>query len=171
MDRFFNNRAFLNKPFAQWRRPGPITLGVIIWLVAEIFAFSFVVSKLGVAGALLLGLATTLIGFAALKKLSAGAMAHLRQRMERADPQPGNLLDGTLTALGAVFLILPGFITDIAGLALLSPSLRSWLAKMYGGVPIHQRASRRSTASDVIDLEEGDWRQLDDSTRDRRHEV
>ncbi len=169
MVQFYNNRSFIGGSFAQWRRPGPITIAILVWLVAEILAFSFVVSKLGMAGALLLGLGTTVIGFAALKRLSADAMANLRKRMDNAGTQPGNFLDGTLTALGAVFLILPGFITDVAGLALLSPSLRGWLANLFGGSSVPPQTRRRPASPDVIDLDESDWRQLDDRKHEHRH--
>ncbi len=169
MVQFYNNRSSLGASFAQWRKPGPITVAILIWLVAEILAFSFVVSKLGMAGALLLGLGTTVLGFAALKRLSADAMANLRKRMDNGGAQPGNFLDGTLTALGAVFLILPGFITDIAGLALLSPSLRGWLTNMFGGTVAAQQTRRRPASPDVIDLDESDWRQLDDRKHEHRH--
>lgn len=169
MVQFSNNRSFIGGSFSQWRRPGPITIAILVWLVAEILAFSFVVSKLGMAGALLLGLGTTVLGFAALKRLSADAMASLRKRMDNSGVQQSNFLDGTLTALGAVFLILPGFITDIAGLALLSPSLRGWLTHLFGGTVATPQTRRRPASPDVIDLDESDWRQLDDRKREHRN--
>lgn len=167
MDRFSSNQYYFKAQTGLFRRPGPVTLAIILWLVLEILAFSFVVSKVGMAGALLIGLGTTILGFAALKRLSADAFANLRRRMDSETAPQGNLLDGTLTALGAVFLILPGFVSDIVGLALLSPSLRGWLTGAFGGSTPMPSAPKAQGSPDIIDLDASDWRQIEEPKRKR----
>ena len=44
------------------RRPGPLALALLIWFVSEYMALAYVVSKVGVFGALLLGIATSVLG-------------------------------------------------------------------------------------------------------------
>ena len=72
------------------------------------------------------------------------------------------LVDGMLGALGAVLLILPGFLTDIAGLVLLAPSVRQTVARRFGlsmDVPL-ARPPRRP-GDRTIDLPQADWTRLD----------
>lgn len=171
MNRFSSSRIFFSGQSGLLRRPGPVTVAIIIWLAAEFMAFSLVVGKVGMTGALLIGLGTTILGFTALRRLSSDAMANLRRRMESETAAPGNLLDGTLTALGAVFLILPGFVSDVIGLALLSPSVRRWISSVFGGKTDETAPAKPRSTPGVIDLDASDWRQIEEPKRKRRKDA
>src|SRR5438270_14034471 len=110
------------------RRPGPVSLALLLWLATELVAFVLVVHLAGLTGAILLGLLTSLAGVATLRRVGLDAARALRQAMKGAELAEGAMLDGTLSALGSVLLIIPGFVTDLAGFALLAPSVRQWLA-------------------------------------------
>jgi UPF0716 protein FxsA len=71
-------------------------------------------------------------------------------------------MDGTLATLGALLLVLPGFVSDLIGLALLAPSVRHKIAGQIRGrsVPGRGQAPRRATA-DVIELAPADWRVIE----------
>ena len=139
------------------RRPSLFLIAVALWIVAEIVAFWIVVHFAGFAGAILLGLLTTIAGFAILRRLGAGAAKALKQAMEGDALSNGNMLDGLLTALGAALLILPGFLSDLAGFALAAPSLRQWVSRRFGGTATAGRPKSPGT----IDLAPDDWSRID----------
>ena len=66
---------------------------------------------------------------------------------------PSTLSAATLKVIGAVLLVVPGFLAGILGLALLTPSIRALLVR-------HRDSSRRDTRE--IDLSSTDWREVPD---------
>jgi UPF0716 family protein affecting phage T7 exclusion len=74
-------------------------------------------------------------------------------------------MPGLAPTIGAILLIMPGFITDAFGAALLIPGFRRWatatLAKRLA------RGSRKPNDK-VIDLEPGEWRSVADKRRSDR---
>lgn len=135
------------------------------WLIAEVLAFCLAVKLLGVGGTMLLGLVTTLLGMAMLRRLGLDAARRLRRAMVSGTSND-DFVDGTLTAVGAVLLIVPGFVSDAAGLALASPSVRQAVAARIVDQEVRPAAQRgRSANADVIDLSPDDWRIVDKAER------
>ncbi len=139
---------------------------LLLGIVAEVVAFIAVVDWIGAGPAVLIGLGSTLLGAARLKRLGGAAFTRLRDvaggRVAREDA----FIDGALDAVGAVLLILPGFITDLMGLALLAPSCRDWVKARVGfstGPLAGPRADRIRAAQGprTIDLEAQDWSRVD----------
>ena len=122
---------------------------VVGWLAIEALVFVLVVHFLGLIPALILGGGTTLLGLLDIKRL----FDYLRSRMSGAKEAKAraNAVDGGLQALGALLLILPGFASDLVGLALKAPSIRSDLAKRFSGRPKGPR---------TIDLQPTEWKSL-----------
>lgn len=132
---------------------------VTAWLLIEIVAFVLVVQFLGVLAAIALGVGTTLLGLADVKRL----FAYLRNRVTqpRAEIKPGpHLLEGSLEAVGCILLILPGFASDLVGLALKAPSIRASVADRI-------RHRHRSRGPQTIDLAPNEWKSLGDRRRRR----
>ena len=119
------------------------------WLTLEALAFVLVVHVLGLIPAMILGGGTTILGLLDIKRL----VDYLRLRIGGAkDPKArANAVDGGLQALGAVLLILPGFASDLVGLALKAPSIRSDIAKRFKEP---QKGPR------TIDLKPTEWKAL-----------
>jgi UPF0716 protein FxsA len=136
------------------RRPGALTLALALWLVLEFAAFWIVVDRVGLLGACLIGLAATLAGIAILRHAGRGAIDGLRRAANGDAPREGALLDGVLAATGGVLLILPGFVSDLVGLALAAPSLRGWIARRFAPTQV----AARPAPPGVIDLDPQDWR-------------
>ena len=137
------------------RRPIPLTSAIGLWLVAEVVVFVMVVQSFGLVGALALGLLTSLVGAATLRRLGGRALIALQRTVRGGQPSQGALLDGALAALGGLLLVLPGFLTDVLGLALAAPSVRQWLGRRYGSLP-------RPAKRDVLDLSPQEWRSVED---------
>jgi UPF0716 protein FxsA len=62
-------------------------------------------------------------------------------------------------------LILPGFVSDFAGLALKSPSVRADLTRRFGK---NDAVDPPAGGSSVIDLSPREWKNLDDQKRTAR---
>lgn len=149
-------------------------LGTLVALacLAEVLAFVAVVDWIGFGPALLLGFGATLLGVARLRRVGMSALSRLRDVAEGRASREDAFIDGALSALGAILLVLPGFLTDAVGLALLAPSGRDWVRRRIGvagalrfaGRPEAMRrpeGSRRSDGPATIDLDAGDWSPLD----------
>ena len=105
---------------------------ILLWLVAEVFAFGAIARAAGLGGALLLCLLTSVVGFAMLRRLGISTAWRLQQALaarshEAAGVSRDAVVDGGLAAVGSILLILPGFVSDFVGLALAAPSVRAWL--------------------------------------------
>ncbi len=123
------------------------------WLVIEVVAFILVVQILGLVAAIALGVGTTLLGLADVKRL----FDYVKIRFSRSKEQRAaavNMVDGALQAFGALLLILPGFASDLVGLALKAPSIRA-------GVVDRIRNREASKGPPTIDLQPNEWKQID----------
>jgi UPF0716 protein FxsA len=134
---------------------------VLLWLVTEVLTLALVVSAIGWTGAIVLGLVTSFIGLVTLRRLGRNALAGLRSNLAGAIAPDRMMMDGTLSGIGAVLLLLPGFATDLVGLALAAPSVRGWALRTFGIGP----SRRRPGTSDTIDLGPQDWRPIGDTER------
>jgi UPF0716 protein FxsA len=145
------------------RLPGGLKWFLLGWMAAEVMAFATVLHLFGVGGTILLIFATTVLGFTMLRRVGADASRNLRRAMAGGEPPNGALLDGMLNALGAMLLILPGFVANIVGCALAAPSVRGWAMRLFGGrvASVVRPAARRSASPDVIDLGPDDWKIVD----------
>jgi UPF0716 protein FxsA len=152
--------------------PRRILLGLTIWFVAELCAFALVVSFLGVTGALLLGLVTSLIGFSLLRRLGQDVALSFRQALAAGHHtfNPESMVDGTIAGIGGVLLILPGFLSDLVGLALSTPLVRLWLADLmkWRSASCGTRARAPRQRHQVIDLSDQEWHRIDDQAPDPR---
>ena len=137
-------------------RASRLTLALIFWLFAELFAFIAVAQAIGVAGALLVGIVTTLGGFVLLRQTGEGVLDFLRAAVSGAPRANSGAADGLIRALAAVLLILPGFLSDLVGLALAAPSIRQILARRFRGAAIHT-SSRGPRNPTVVDLAPNEW--------------
>lgn len=101
---------------------------------------------------------SAVIGVALLRRGGQTAMTALagRRRLRQ-----GALAEGALAAMGAVLLVLPGFLTDAAGLLLLLPPVQRAIgARIAARVVVAGAAwpPRRAAGGEVID---GEWEAAD----------
>lgn len=135
-----------------------VGLALGLWLALEIFAFAFVLRAVGLLVAVALGLGTTALGLADVKRLFAVWRERGKLRAE------GALVDGALQALASLLLILPGFASDVAGLALKSPSVRTALLARLR----NRGAAARAAGPQTIDLAPHEWKHLTPGGRPKR---
>ena len=140
-------------------RPAPIGMLLILWFIGEYIAFTYVISVIGLGGAVLVGVATFLLGINSLRHIGLTAFSRIRQQ---ANPSRTGM-EPVIHSVGAILLIVPGFLSDLIGLALLAPSLRSWIATRGAYTPSGRRPN---PDPNIIDLDESDWRHIDESPND-----
>jgi UPF0716 protein FxsA len=101
-----------------------VGVGLLVTVVAEIVAFVLVAHWIGVGLTILLVLATSLLGAWMLRNAGLRAWRGLRDAgMTGQRPGP-EVTQGLLGLLSGVLLVLPGFLTDLVGVALLAPPVR-----------------------------------------------
>jgi UPF0716 protein FxsA len=102
-----------------------IAIVFAVTVIAEIFAFVLVTRLIGVGWALLALIALSLLGGWLLKREGTRAWARMRD-VQAAGGRPGPHLTRAVVGLGAaLLLVVPGFLTDLVGLLLLIPPVRS----------------------------------------------
>jgi UPF0716 protein FxsA len=134
-----------------------IAIGLLAWPVAEIAAFIFVATFVGVPTALLLMILVSVAGLLILRHFG-GAVTRSRASTGHAKIAAENL-DGTGMApgLGGILLVIPGFITGLLGVLTLFPISRRWL---LAGCRRLFAANRQAAGSEIIDLAPNEWRPL-----------
>lgn len=93
---------------------------VLVYLILEIATVLLVGSWIGVGWTLLALAASTVIGLLIARREGRRAFGTLRGRGGGAP----ELTDGLLIGLGGLLFVIPGFLSDLAGLALLLPPTR-----------------------------------------------
>ena len=88
-------------------RPAPIGMLLILWFIGEYIAFTYVISVIGLGGAVLVGVATFLLGINSLRHIGLTAFSRIRQQ---ANPSRTGM-EPVIHSVGAILLIVPGFFT------------------------------------------------------------
>jgi UPF0716 protein FxsA len=104
---------------------GLVAIGTFLLVIVEITVFVLVAQAIGWGWAVLIGLATMLIGAMLLKREGVRAWRRFRAAVGEGRPPGGEVSDGLTGLLGALLLLTPGFLTDAVGLLLLVPPIRA----------------------------------------------
>jgi UPF0716 family protein affecting phage T7 exclusion len=141
-----------------------IFIGFLLLAAAEITLFIALAREFGGGITLLLLLATSVAGAVLLKRAGRRQIDKVRRAMAERTPIAMESIDVTLVVCG-ILLLIPGFATDLAGLALLVPAVRRALARTARRF-LERRRGRQSGA--VIELERDNWRRVrEDRIEDR----
>ncbi|MBB4954760.1 UPF0716 protein FxsA [Agrobacterium vitis] len=144
--------------------------------LAEIAGFVLVGQWLGVLTTLALVLGSSILGMLVLKSNGISLAQRLR-RPQKDTPEEAvkTVVDGTAQVVGGLLLLLPGFITDVLGLLLLIPLVRTTLwnviktrivtVRSANGFQWTTGAARTEQADNVVDLDAEEYRRQEpDST-------
>src|SRR5829696_5538091 len=114
----------------------------IVVPLAELWAILTVGGAIGVGPTILVLLADSVLGALLLRSQGRGAWRRFVGALEAGRLPNREIADGLLIMLGGAFLLTPGFLTDIVGLALLVPPTRALLRRA-----LERGAARRLTAT------------------------
>jgi UPF0716 protein FxsA len=104
-----------------------VLLLLILWPIAELFVVIKVAEAIGVALTILLLFAGWPIGSWALRSQGRVAWRQLTDAVAAGRTPGREVVNGALVLVGGILLIIPGFITDVLGIALLLPPSRALL--------------------------------------------
>ena len=110
--------------------------------IAELYVIIQVGQEIGVLPTLAILIADSLVGSWLLRSQGRLAWRRFSQAMAAGRPPAREVIDGGLILLGGAFLLTPGFLTDLLGLALLLPPSRAFVRRMLA-----RRIAGRMTAS------------------------
>ena len=103
----------------EWIQMKWLILAFVFVPIAEIALLLYSGSAIGIFPTILLIIATGIAGAYLARRQGLKAWTELRTRMATMET-PGNaIIDGVCIFFGGILLIMPGFITDIAGVLLL----------------------------------------------------
>ncbi|HYW60513.1 MAG TPA: FxsA family protein [Xanthobacteraceae bacterium] len=137
-----------------------IALGLLLLPIAEVVAFLLVAWAVGWLPALGLMLLTSLAGGLVLRRAGRGPIAQARATLRARPARPAGtpISDGMMLAIAGILLVLPGFITDLAGAGLLIGPIRRRLGVAIGRAIDRRR--RPPSGPPLIDLSPDEWRAI-----------
>lgn len=142
-------------------------LGLIALPIIEIAIFIKVGQTIGLFPTLALVIGGALLGGLLLRQQGLSVLGQLRNNYSTGRMPGRTIADAMMIGVAALFLVLPGFLSDVVALALLLPPVRSWIyAALASRVTVVDTTTgyRRTGPSDgrlgdgTIDLDEDDYR-------------
>jgi UPF0716 protein FxsA len=107
-----------------------LILAVLIGiLVVEISVFVEVGGEIGALNTILLTILTAIAGMALLRHQGLSVLMQAQTSLNAGKSPIPEIMSGILLALAGLFLLIPGFVTDISGFLLFMPPLREFLAQ------------------------------------------
>lgn len=138
----------------------------------EIFVFVKVGQAIGAWKVVALIFLSAILGAALLRFQSISVIRRLDRDLRQGRTPDASLFDGFLIVVGALLMIVPGFLSDIVGLLLMIPFVRKLLRRslarrvIVSGFGNYRRGFRRGrTADDVVDLAPEDFERRDEPKR------
>lgn len=102
-----------------------LILSLFLYGLLEIGLFIWIGSKIGIFSVFLLIILTAVIGIIFGRIQGFETWSRAIRSMENQQVPAAELVDGLCIIVGAVLLIIPGFLSDIVGLTLLIPLTRN----------------------------------------------
>ncbi len=127
-------------------KPKPLVL--LLLPLVEIVLFMCVVEWLGMFNALLLSLLQFLSGVVVLKQAGTGSIHRLTMHVHMSEGLSRDMLDAAMVFAAGVMLLVPGFLTGIIGLAMLSPWPRKGMARRVAKLTVSMPYGHNGVALD-----------------------
>ncbi|HET6728952.1 MAG TPA: FxsA family protein [Jiangellaceae bacterium] len=121
------------------RAPFAVRLGIAFYAVAEVGLLVLAVQWLGGWPTFLLVLATSLLGGWIILTTGVNAFGSLEDAVRAGRAPDARLADAGLVMTGGLLLVLPGFITDVAGALTVLPATRPLVRRVLRRVGLAAR--------------------------------
>lgn len=145
-----------------------LPLLILLLPLAEIACFILVGRRIGLFPTLSLVVLSAVAGIVLMRIQGFGVLTRLRQSGEAGRAPGKELLDAAMILIAGILLLIPGFLTDMLGLALFLPPVRAflWNRLMRNIVVVDiggmRPGGRPETRKDrTIDLDENDFHRED----------
>ena len=132
-----------------------LLLAIIIIPAIEIYLFIKIGTSIGALNTILLIFLTAFIGIYYARAEGLNTLNQGLRKMVKNEMPAYELISGALIAIGAIFLIIPGFATDFFGFLIIFPPTRKMMFKKF---------SNKNKKNDIKDKDyiEGEYKDLDD---------
>jgi len=97
--------------------------------VLEIYFLIKIGYYLGAFNTVIVVIVTALLGASLARREGIRTMTRVREGLNRGELPADEMLDAVLIFIGGIVLLTPGFLTDLAGIAILIPNSRVWLKR------------------------------------------
>lgn len=118
---------------SRWVLPALVG-GFVLVSILEVWLLTVVGSAIGIVPTLLILVAEAVIGAVLTRREGRKSWAALVAAYQEGRVPTGQLADAVLVLVGGIMLILPGFFTDVVGLAFLLPPTRPLVRKALGSM-------------------------------------
>ena len=138
----------------------PILLSIILIPIIEIYLFIKIGSQIGAITTILLIFITAVVGvyyakYEGLNTLKAGFL-----QLSRNEAPAYEIISGAAIAFAAIFLIIPGFATDIFGFLLIFPISRKFFFSKFAKKFNHKKEKNNFIDGDFEDIEDENDKKL-----------
>ena len=132
-----------------------LLLSIILIPAVEIYLFIKIGASIGALNTVLLIFCTAFIGIYYARAEGLNTLNQGLRKMVKSEIPADELISGALIAIGAIFLIIPGFATDLLGFLIIFPPTRKMMFKKF---------SNKNKKNDTNDKDyiEGEYKDLDD---------
>ena len=139
----------------------PLMALFLIVAVAELAVFVLVEAQIGLLNALLIAVATAVIGSSLVRRAGVKVIGDIRRRTSEGQVPGRELTHGAAILVSGALLISPGFLTDVIGFLLLVPPIRDAihgrvrrsLENRVTVIGTRTMTESRQPAPDIIDVE------------------
>lgn len=119
-----------------------LLIAFLLLPIVEIALFIQVGHLIGVLPTIALVILAAVAGVAVMRRQGLAALADAQRSLQELRDPSRPMAHGALVLLAGGLLVLPGFLTDAAGLILLIPAVRAWLIdRVKGRVARHPSAA------------------------------
>lgn len=138
-----------------------IILGLILIPIVEIYILIKIGSKIGAFFTIILIFITAIVGiyyakFEGINTLKSGFI-----QLSRNETPAYEVISGAVIAFAALLLMIPGFLTDVLGFALIFPVTRKLiLSKLYNKINYKQKQNKNYIDGDYEDIEDDNDRKI-----------
>ena len=132
-----------------------LLLALILIPALEIYLFIKIGAYVGAFNTILLIFLTAFIGFYYARVQGLNTLNDGLKKMVRNEIPAFELISGALIAIGAIFLIIPGFATDLVGFLIIFPPTRKIIFKKF------LKKNKRNNYENK-EFIEGDFKDLDE---------
>ena len=105
-------------------------IGIILWIWAEIAAFIAIGGEFGAILTIIGIFVTAMIGMWLLRTQGRAVMSSLQGQVSRGEAPVASMAAGVSILGGAVLMLIPGYLTDAAGLVMFMPVIRTVIGAM-----------------------------------------
>ena len=135
-----------------------LLLALIVIPAIEIYLFIKIGASIGAFNTVLLIFFTAIIGVYYAREEGLNTLNQGIRKMIKEQLPIYELLSGALIAVGAIFLIIPGFATDLFGVLIIFPPTRKLIFKKYS----YKQNDQKEHKSKINEYIEGEFKDLDD---------